>query len=225
MTETILIVEDDLHIASWISKYLENSGFKPLQSHDGQDGLSAVSKYQPDLIILDLMLPKLDGFEFCRELRKYSATPIIMLTARDSNLDKIRGLNMGADDYVTKPFDVDELLARVRALLRRSKQRVEQWLHCPPFSINPSEERVLIDGEEIELVHTQFKLSETFVRNPNKVLSRENLIEMSFGREFDGYDRSIDNHISRLRKIVNINGEQPIKTVYGAGYRFVGTKK
>lgn len=221
MTRTVLIVEDDARIAQWVKVYFEKAGFSAQIESDGRKGLSTAKSFPPDLIILDLMLPNLDGMAFCQQFREHHDTPIIMLTARDGNQEKISGLNLGADDYVTKPFDPDELIARANALLRRSQHQVQKILSCPPFTLNLAEQTASLNDEAIELGHAQFKLLEVFARHPNQVLSRDQLIQLAFGKEYDGFDRAIDNHISRLRKAVNIKGNKPIQTVYGAGYKLV----
>jgi two-component system phosphate regulon response regulator OmpR len=224
MADTVLIVEDDVRIAKWICLYFQKAGFTTVSESNGEDGLATAVSIQPELIILDLMRPGLDGLSFCKQLRKKNATPVIMLTARDSHEDKVTGLNLGADDYVTKPFDPDELVARARAVLRRVTASVQEEIKCAPFVLNLAEETATQSGVPLKIGHAQFKLLEVFVKNPNKVFTREQLIQFAFNKEFDGFDRAIDNHISRLRKLVSSPEYQPIKTVYGAGYRFESSR-
>lgn len=173
------------------------------------------------LIVLDLMLPRLDGMALCRILRRESDVLIIMLTAREAHADRINGLESGADDYVVKPFDPDEVVARAKAVLRRVSDRVRQTLTCGNITLDIATERVTVDGQAIDLSHAQFVLLAVFMRHPDQVLTRDQLIALAFDNDFDGFDRAIDNHIHRLRKQIEREGQQPIQTVYGAGYKFV----
>ena len=190
-------------------------------AHDGRTGLNLARSLAPDLIVLDLMLPLLDGMELCQILRSESNVPIIMLTARATLADRTNGLESGADDYVVKPFDPEEVVARAKAVLRRVKDRVQQRLSHSNITIDEKTRRVTIDQKPINLSQTQFLLLSTFMRHPNQVLTREQLIALAFDNDFDGYDRAIDNHVFRLRKQISVDGFQPIQTVYGSGYRFV----
>ena len=174
----------------------------------------------PDLIILDLMLPRLDGVELCRILRRESDVPIIMLTAREAPPERVVGLDSGADDYVVKPFDPEELIARAEAVLRRVKDRVQQVLTRGNIILNETTGVVTVDEEPLVLSQAQFALLSTFMRHPNQVLTRDQLIALAFRGEFEGFDRAIDNQVARLRKQIARGGNQPIQTVYGAGYRF-----
>ena len=167
------------------------------------------------------MLPRLDGVELCRILRRESDVPIIMLTAREAHAERIVGLDSGADDYVVKPFDPDELIARAEAVLRRVNDRVQQVLTRGNITLNETTGVVTVDEEPVTLSQAQTALLSTFMRHPNQLLTRDRLIDLTFSDEFDGFDRAIDNQVARLRRQINRNGSQPIQTVYGAGYRFV----
>ena len=175
----------------------------------------------PDLIVLDLMLPRLDGVELCRILRRESDVPIIMLTAREAPAERIAGLDSGADDYIVKPFDPEEVIARADAVLRRVKGRVQQVLTRGHITLNETTLSVTVDGEPLPLSQAQTALLSTFMRHPNQVLTRDQLISRTFSHDFQGSDRAIDSHVARLRKLINRDGRQPIRTVYGAGYKFV----
>ena len=221
MSGTILIIEDDARIANWVKVYFERAGFSADVAHDGEAGLVLARDLNPDLIILDLMLPRLDGVELCRILRKESDVPIIMLTAREAHGERVIGLDSGADDYVVKPFDPEELIARAQAVLRRVKDRVQQILTHGGITLNETTRSVTVDGEPVDLSQAQIALLSTFMRHPNQALTRDQLISLSFSNEFEGFDRAIDSQVARLRRQVNRDGRQPIQTVYGAGYRFV----
>ncbi len=221
MSGTVLIVEDDTRIANWVKLYFERAGFSAEVAHDGEAGLSLARDLAPDLIILDLMLPRLDGVELCRILRRESDVPIIMLTAREAHAERIIGLDSGADDYIVKPFDPGEVIARAGAVLRRVKGKVQQVLTRGNITLNETTRRVTVNEEPVTLSQAQIALLSTLMRHPNQVLSRDQLIALSFNDEFDGLDRAIDNQIARLRRQISRDGKQPIQTVYGAGYRFV----
>ncbi len=221
MSGRVLIVEDDTRIASWVKLYFERAGFSAEVAHDGESGLALARNLTPDLIVLDLMLPRLDGVELCRILRRESDVPIIMLTAREAPAERIVGLDSGADDYIVKPFDPEEVIARADAVLRRVKGRVQQVLTRDNITLNETTRSVTVDGEPVTLSQTQLALLSTFMRHPNQVLTRDQLISMAFNDDFAGFDRAIDNQVARLRKQINRDGRQPIQTVYGAGYRFV----
>ncbi|MYA13800.1 MAG: response regulator transcription factor [Acidimicrobiaceae bacterium] len=218
----VLIIEDDKRIANWVKVYFERAGFSATVAHDGLAGLKLARRMNPDLIILDLMLPRIDGVELCKILRQKSDVPIIMLTAREAPAERIVGLESGADDYVIKPFDPDEVIARAEAVLRRVQHRVQSVLTRGNITLNETTGIVTVDEEPVTLSHAQTALLSTFMRHPNQLLSRDQLISLTFDDDFDGFDRAIDSQISRLRKQINRDGRQPIETVYGAGYRFVG---
>ena len=221
MSGTVLIVEDDRRIANWVKVYFERAGFSAEMAHDGESGLALARDLAPDLVILDLMLPRLDGVELCRILRRESDVPIIMLTAREAPAERITGLDSGADDYIIKPFDPEEVIARAEAVLRRVKGKVQQVLIRGAITLNETTGAVTVDEEPVALSQAQIALLATFMRHPNQVLTREQLISLTFSSEFEGFDRAIDSQVARLRKQINRDGREPIQTVYGAGYRFV----
>ena len=221
MSGTVLIIEDDTRIANWVKVYFERAGFYAEVAHDGESGLDLARDLVPDLIILDLMLPRLDGVELCRILRRESDVPIIMLTAREAPAERVIGLDSGADDYVVKPFDPDEVIARAHALLRRVKDRVQQVLTLGDITLNETTGMVTVGEEPVTLSQAQIALLSTFMRHPNQLLTRDQLISLAFNDDFDGFDRAIDSQIARLRKQINRDGRQPIQTVYGGGYRFM----
>ena len=221
MSGTVLIIEDDTRIANWVKLYFERAGFAAEVAHDGESGLALARNLTPDLVILDLMLPRLDGIELCRILRRESEIPIIMLTAREAPAERIIGLDSGADDYIVKPFDPEEVVARAEAVLRRAKGRVQQVLTRGNITLNETTRSVTANGEAVDLSQAQIALLSTFMRHSNQVLTRGQLISLTFNHEFEGFDRAIDSQIARLRKQISRDGSQPIQTVYGAGYRFV----
>ena len=221
MSATVLIVEDDARIARWLRVYFERAGYAAHVSHDGESGLAMARSLAPDLIVLDLMLPRLDGVQLCRILRGESDVPIIMLTARESHADRITGLVSGADDYIVKPFEPGEVIARADAVLRRAKGRVQQVLTHGGITLNETIGSATINGEPVSLSQKQLALLATFMRHPNQVLTREQLISLTYSDEFFGFDRAIDSQIARLRKQIGRQGSQPIQTVYGVGYKFV----
>ncbi|MDE2939496.1 MAG: response regulator transcription factor [Chloroflexota bacterium] len=221
MSGTILIIEDDTRIANWVKVYFERVGYFAEVAHDGEGGLALARELAPDLIILDLTLPRLDGVELCRILRRESEVPIIMLTAREAHADRIMGLDSGADDYIVKPFDPAEVIARAGAVLRRVKGKVQQVLTRDNITLDETTQSVMVDGDPVVLSQAQVALLSTLMRHPNQVLTRDQLISLSFSDEFDGLDRAVDSQIARLRRQINRDGRQPIQTVYGAGYRFV----
>jgi DNA-binding response OmpR family regulator len=218
---TVLIIEDETRTAQWIKIYLERAEFNAEIANNGQDGLIKARSIEPDLILLDLMLPRLGGMDLCRILRRESDVPIIMLTANGAKKDRINGLDEGADDYIVKPFDPDELVVRVRAVLRRSKGEVRKILTCGIITLDESAGQVSIEGEDINLTRAQFDILGTFMRHPNILLTRSQLIEQAFNNDFEAYERAIDTHIRRLRKLIHKESFQPIQTIYGAGYKLV----
>jgi DNA-binding response OmpR family regulator len=221
MSQTILIIEDDQRIAEWVKIYFERAGFLAEIAHDGRIGLERARILGPDLIVLDLMLPGMDGMEVCQILRMESDVPIIMLTAKGSQPDRVHGLEHGADDYLVKPFDPDELVARAKAILRRYHGRVQASLKCGDLILNESTHQVRLENQLIEMSQAQFAVLSALLRHPNQVLSRSQLITLAFKDDFEGTDRAIDTHIRRLRKLIHQDDFQPIQTVYGAGYKFV----
>ena len=221
MSGTVLIIEDDAKIANWVQVYFERAGYAAQVAHDGEAGLALARDLAPDLIILDLLLPRLDGVELCKILRRESDVPILMLTAREAPAERIIGLETGADDYIVKPFDPAEVIARAEAVLRRATGRAQQVLTCGNITLNESTRSVTVNEKPVTLSQAQLALLSTFMRHPNQVLTRDQLIAMAFNHGFQGFDRAIDSQISRLRKRLSRDGAQPIQTVYGAGYKFV----
>ncbi len=221
MNGTVLIIEDDTRIANWVRVYFERAGFSAEVAHDGKSGLALARSLTPDLVILDLALPGLDGVELCRILRLESEVPIIMLTAREAHAERITGLESRADDYIVKPFDPEEVIARAEAVLRRVRCRVQQILTRDNITLNETTGSVTVNDEPVFLTQAQTALLSTFMRHPNQVLTRDQLISLTFNQEFQGFDRAIDSQIARLRKQISRGGNKPIQTVYGAGYKFV----
>ena len=221
MSGTVLIIEDDKRIANWVKVYFERAGFSAEIAHDGESGLAMARGLTPDLIILDLMLPRLNGVDLCRILRRDSGIPIIMLTARETHAERIIGLDSGADDYIVKPFDPDEVIARAQAVLRRVQGKTQQILTRSNITLNETTNSVTVDEKPVTLSQAQIALLSTFMRHPNQVLTRDQLISLTFNHEFQGFDRAIDSQVARLRKQISRYGRQPIQTVYGAGYKFV----
>jgi len=221
MSGTVLIIEDDKRIANWVKLYFERAGFSAEVAHDGEAGLDLARFLNPDLIILDLMLPRLDGVDLCRILRRDSDVPIIMLTAREAHVERVIGLNSGADDYIVKPFDPEEVIARAEAVLRRVRGKTQQILSRNNITLDETTKSVTVNEESVDLSQAQIALLSTFMRHPNQVLTRDQLISLTFNHGFQGFDRAIDSQVARLRKQINRDGRQPIQTVYGAGYKFV----
>jgi DNA-binding response OmpR family regulator len=226
MVEKILVVDDEYKIRKIIKKYLDKEGYEAVTAADGKKAIQYFENENLDLIILDLMLPELSGEEVCKRIRHSSDIPIIMLTAKSQEDDRIEGLDIGADDYVVKPFSPRELMARVRALLRRSdyqKPKAEYMSYLQgKLKIFPNKMEVTYQDEEIEFTSTEFEILIYMARHPGQVLSRDQIVEQVLGLEFKGFDRTIDAHIKNIRKKLNITGSKFIETVYGAGYKFVG---
>jgi DNA-binding response OmpR family regulator len=226
MGRTILVVDDEARIVKLVRDYLERAGFDVLAAHDGETALVMARRERPDLVVLDLMLPGVDGLDVCRRLRQESGVPIIMLTARVEEADRVVGLELGADDYVAKPFSPRELVARVRATLRRANGEVgpATTLRAADVELDTAALTATIAGQPLDLTPTEFQLLATLVRQPGRIFSREQLLGAVHGVTFDGYDRSIDSHVKNLRRKMEPDPRQPryIQTVYGVGYRFVG---
>ncbi|MFC1969471.1 response regulator transcription factor [Chloroflexota bacterium] len=223
----VLVVDDDVKTVELVKLYLNRDGYKVVTAHDGVEALRLARECHPDLIVLDLMLPGIDGLEVCRTLRGESDVPIIMLTAKTTDQDKLTGLDLGADDYVSKPFSPKELAARVRAVLRRLPGEAmlhgPEKLECGKLSINLPERDAYIEDRRLNLTPTEFKLLGVLAREPGRVFSRAQLIEKALGYDFDGFDRTIDVHVLNLRRKLGMDTKQPeyIETVYGTGYRFL----
>ena len=221
----ILVVDDDPNVVKLVQLYLERDGHEVLTASDGATGLELAREEQPSLIVLDLMLPRMDGMEVCRVLRKESSVPIIMLTAMVEEDDRLAGLDLGADDYVTKPFSPRELAARVRAVLRRTARDRDdsgaEVLEAGPFLVDLTQRSVSVAGTPITLTPTEFRLVILLVREPGRTFTREQIIDRVFGYDFDGYDRTVDAHMSSLRRKVEVipGTAKCIQTVYGSGYR------
>jgi DNA-binding response OmpR family regulator len=225
MNRTILVVDDDQKTVDLIQLYLEKDGYRVLTAYDGSQALRLARRKQPDLIILDLMLPKVDGLDVCRILRAESKTPIIMLTAKTTEDDKLVGLDLGADDYVTKPFSPRELMARVRAVLRRvieKEQEGPQKLTSGNLEVDFYQHEVQVNGNIVHLTPKEFHLLEIMIRKPGRVFSRLDLLEHAFGYDYGGLERTVDVHIMNLRKKIEEEPDNPIyvQTVYGIGYKF-----
>jgi DNA-binding response OmpR family regulator len=225
MPELILLVDDEPRIVKLARDYLEKDGFRVISAGDGITALASARRERPDLIVLDLMLPGMDGREVCRALRRESDVPIIMLTARAEESDQVVGLELGADDYVTKPFSPRALVARVRALLRRSRGQVKvpKRIRAGALEIDLDAHRVTRDGEVIHLTPSEFKLLTLLARRPGQTLTREQLMDDLHGGSIGSFDRSVDSHIKNLRRKLETDMERPrfIETVYGVGYRFI----
>ncbi|HEX3244745.1 MAG TPA: response regulator transcription factor [Chloroflexota bacterium] len=220
----VLVVDDDENIVRLVSMYLEKDGYRVDASHDGRDALTQFRRTKPDIVVLDLMLPEIDGLNVCRTIREQSDVPIIMLTARTTEGDKLIGLDQGADDYVTKPFSPRELLARIRAVLRRapgddSSGPVE--LRHGDVVLNLREHVAYVRGEQVPLTPTEFSLLQAMMLSPGQAFTRGQLIERAFGHDFEGFERNVDVHINSLRKKVEPSPGEPsyIRTVYGVGYK------
>ncbi|MEG6565420.1 response regulator transcription factor [Thermoanaerobacterium saccharolyticum] len=222
----ILAIDDEEKILDVIKAYLEKEGYTVLTETDGANALNAFKTVNPDLVILDLMLPGVSGEEICSKIRALSKVPIIMLTAKVSEDDKVYGFTIGADDYLTKPFSPRELTMRVKAILRRAKDDLPLndifMFNDGDFVIDTRSYEVKKKGRVVNLTPNEYKLLTVMVQNPNKVFTRSELIEKAFGYDFDGFDRTIDAHIKNLRQKIEDDPKNPryIKTVYGAGYKF-----
>lgn len=225
MAEKVLIVDDEPTIVEFVRINLEKAGFQVLSAGDGETALELAASEQPDVIVLDIMLPGKDGFEVCRELRRTTAVPIIMLTARDDDIDKILGLELGADDYLTKPFNPRELVARIKAILRRvdrSHKNNSKVITRGRIQLDLDRHQVLAGGKLVDLTPKEFELLELLMKSPGRVFSREILLERLWGYDFFGDSKTIDVHIRRLREKVEEDPSSPthILTVWGIGYKF-----
>lgn len=225
MQYKILIVDDDANICELLRLYLEKDGFDTVVANDGEQAVEYASKYSPDLILLDIMLPKLDGWQVCREIRKTSETPIIMLTAKGETFDKILGLELGADDYVSKPFDTKEVIARIKAVLRRTNDsdkdsRISE-VRYDKLRINLTNYELEVNGVKIDTPPKELELIYHLASNPNRVYTRDQLLDEVWGFDYYGDSRTVDVHVKRLReKLENVSDEWSLKTVWGVGYKF-----
>ena len=225
MQYKILIVDDDVNICELLRLYLEKDGFETLVANDGRTAVDYALKHSPDLILLDIMLPVLDGWQVCREIRKSSQVPIIMLTAKGETFDKILGLELGADDYVCKPFDTKEVIARIKAVLRRSndndKQNQVEEVRYDKLRINLTNYELVVDSKRIDTPPKELELIYHLASNPNRVYTRDQLLDEVWGFDYYGDSRTVDVHVKRLReKLENVSDEWSLKTVWGVGYKF-----
>ena len=225
--QKILIVDDDTNISELISLYLNKECFETRCAENGEDALKAFSEFHPDLILLDLMLPGMDGYQVCREIRRHSQTPIIMLSAKGEVFDKVLGLELGADDYIIKPFDSKELVARVKAVLRRTfvekpeePKEEGQIVHLPDLTVNLTNYSVTCMGEHLDMPPKELELLYFLASSPNQVFTREQLLDHIWGYEYVGDSRTVDVHIKRLREKLKDHDAWSLSTVWGIGYRF-----
>ncbi len=221
----ILIVDDDENICELLRLYLEKDGFETLVASDGEQAVLASQRYFPDLILLDIMLPKLDGWQVCREIRKSSDVPIIMLTPKGETFHKILGLELGADDYVSKPFDTKEVIARIKAVLRRTtdndKSNEVKEVRFDKLRINLTNYELSVDGKRVDTPPKELELIYHLASNPNRVYTRDQLLDEVWGFDYYGDSRTVDVHVKRLReKLENVSDEWSLKTVWGVGYKF-----
>lgn len=223
MADEILIVDDDIRLAAMVSDYLGGNGFSVTRVGTGLEGVAQVRRRPPDAVILDIMLPDVGGFEACRQIRAFSDVPMLMLTAKGEETDRIVGLELGADDYLPKPFNPRELLARLKAILRRRGGTVpDRLLRFGRLEIDPGSRAARLDGMEKPLTSHQFALLLAFAENAGRILSREQLMDMVKGEELEAFDRSIDVHVSRIRAAIEDDSKKPRRliTVRGSGYVF-----
>jgi len=228
MEKKALVVEDDINIADLISLYLKKDGFNVKVAHDGGKAVAMFRDFQPDLILLDIMLPVMDGIQVCREIRTESSVPIIMLTAKGETADKVTGLDSGADDYVTKPFEVKELLARIHAVMRRSEPDdlpKEKKLSFDKLVVNLDSYELIVDGIRVDTPPKEMELLYHLAAAPNIVFTRNQLLDEVWGFDYFGDSRTVDVHIKRLReKLEGVSDKWSLKTVWGVGYKFEVTK-
>ncbi len=223
--QRILVVDDDRNICELIRLYLEKEGFTVALAYDGQAALTSFKENTPSVVLLDVMLPKMDGFQVCREIRRISNIPIIMLTAKGETFDKVLGLELGADDYMVKPFENKELVARIKAVLRRydPKDDADKEVVYPNLVINLSNYELKINGNQMDIPPKELELLYYLSTNPNKVFTREQLLETVWGFDYFGDSRTVDVHVKRLREKLELAGENQnwqLKTVWGVGYKF-----
>jgi two-component system alkaline phosphatase synthesis response regulator PhoP len=224
MPQRILIVDDERKLVQGLAGYFQQAGFETLTAYDGRTALAIARRDQPDLIVLDLMLPELDGMEVCRQIRRFSGVPIMMLTARVEETDMLIGLEIGADDYITKPFSPREVVARARAVLRRASGALgpANVLRGGDITLDVERRTVQVAGRPVDLTPTEFELLAALMRNPGRPLSRSQLLDATQGDAYAGYERTIDAHIKNLRRKIEPDPANPryILTVFGVGYKF-----
>ena len=227
--KTVLIVEDEKGIVDILRFNLEKEGYAVLTAYDGETGLALAQEKNPDIILLDVMLPKLTGFEVCQQIREFSSVPIVMLTAKGEDMDKILGLEYGADDYITKPFNILEVKARIKAIMRRMEPKrimgeaaASKTVEHGDMRLDCEGRRAFIAGREIGLTAKEFELLELLMANPDKVYSRENLLHLVWGADYPGDVRTVDVHVRRLREKIEPNPSEPryVHTKWGVGYYF-----
>ncbi len=222
--EKILIVDDDTNICELLKLYVEKDGFSTIIANDGITAVQLAEKENPDLILLDIMLPGLDGWQVCREIRKKSSVPIILVTAKGEVFDKVLGLELGADDYVTKPFDTKEIVARIKAVLRRTAKETDsdiQEVNYDKLKINLTNYELIVDGEAIDTPPKELELIYHLASNPNRVFTRDQLLDEVWGFDYYVDSRTVDVHVKRLReKLEKVTANWEIKTVWGVGYKF-----
>lgn len=224
-SKKILVVDDDVNICELLRLYLEKDGFDVVVANDGEDALKCAQVHNPDLILLDITLPALDGWQVCREIRKTSNVPIIMLTAKGETFDKVLGLELGADDYVTKPFETKEVVARIKAVLRRSSENEKtegsKEVRYDKLRINITNYELVVDGVQIDTPPKELELIYHLASNPNRVYTRDQLLDEVWGFDYYGDSRTVDVHVKRLReKLEGVSEKWSLKTVWGVGYKF-----
>ncbi|MGE4266461.1 MAG: response regulator [Deferribacterales bacterium] len=223
MNKKVLIIEDESQIASILQDYFQQSGFEVHTLDSGAKAVDTIKRLVPDAVILDLMLPDTDGLEICRQVRKFSNVPMLIATAKVEEIDRLIGLELGADDYICKPYSPREVVARVKAVLRRlTPEAAEDVLTAGPVVIQPSKYQVTVNGNDLTLTRSEFELLYIMAKQPGRVFSRTDLIANVHGYEFEGYERTIDSHVKNLRKKISavLNDKDVIQTVYGVGYKF-----
>ena len=218
----ILVVDDEKNICELLRLYLQKEEYEVIMAHNGEDAVKMAKSENPDLILLDIMMPKIDGWEACRQIRTRSSVPIIMLTAKGETFDKIMGLDLGADDYVVKPFDAKEVVARVKAVLRRSGAEEDDGeIEYDKLIVNISKYELRVDGIQVDTPPKELELLYHLAKNPNRVYTRDQLLDEVWGFEYYGDSRTVDVHIKRLReKLEGISDQWSLKTVWGVGYKF-----
>lgn len=224
----ILLIEDEEKISTLVADYLRNEGYSVITAYDGEEGLHAFNREAPDIVLLDVMLPRMSGLDVCRQIRQKDSTPIIMLTARNEEIDKLLGLELGADDYMTKPFSLREVVARVKAVLRRGQREavLSTRLVFDQFELDLDQHTLTVKGAPVMLTPTEFRLMEVFLKSPGRVYTRSQLLEAALGDSFEGYERSIDTHIRNLRrKLEKEDMQDYITTVFGVGYKMERPQK
>ena len=226
---SVLLVDDDPKIAKLLRSYFEKDDFSVITAHDGVAALQLFRDQKPDILVLDLMLPGMNGLDVCRQIRRDNDTPILMLTARDEEPDRLIGLELGADDYVSKPFSPREVVARAKAILRRSRKPADKSssFQAGKFIIDSAGYRVSADGVPLDLTPTEFKILELLAAHAGQVFTRLQMVEQVQGIAFEGYERTIDAHVKNLRRKIGDNPKDPrlIQTVYGVGYKFAGDSR